>query len=227
MQDVEGLAQGARHRIGDGMVAADHHRQRAPGDHLLHHGGGVGEAPDHIGRPDLGVADVGDQAAAHLLDQIVLAGLRVVVAGAGGKAQRMLAQRPRPEPRAAHEGRALVGRHAHDRDHGVELRQIGADGRAQEGRDADERELEADVGGGIFGGIGHGRSTPLAAMGRLDTQNHAGGNGGPGGTLPVRTRDRGQSCEPACVCLAGRGIFSAREGGICAQPGWGKDVDQV
>jgi hypothetical protein len=162
-----------------------------------------------------------------LVGQIVLAGLRVVVTGAGSKAQRMLAQRARPEARAAHEGRALVGRHAHDRDHGVELRQIGADGRAQEGRDADERELETDVGGGIFGGIGHGRSTPLAAMGRLDTQNHAGGNGGPGGTLPVQMRDRGQSREPAPVCLAGRGHSSARGEGIRAQPGWGDEVDQV
>src|SRR5215468_10192603 len=92
---------------------------------------------------------------AKLLHQIVAAGLRIVVAGAtGGEAQRMLAQRPRAEARAAHEGRALVGRHAQDRDHGVELRDVRADGRAQEGGDADEGELEADVGGGIFGWIG-------------------------------------------------------------------------
>jgi hypothetical protein len=92
MDDVQLLVEGTEDRIGDRMIAAKHHRQRAAVEDPAHHGRDVLEGARRVGRMNVDVAYVGDQALRHLLDEIFAPRLGVVVAVAAAiETQGMLA----------------------------------------------------------------------------------------------------------------------------------------
>ena len=134
-------------RVGDRVVAAEHHRQRAFGEDRLGEVGRIVERALHVGGPDVDVADIGDGPVRHLVREVGASGLRVVEPGiGGGEAQRVLANRARPHARAGEERRAFVEGDPVNRDVGVERIEVGFDRRTQERGDADERAVEPDSG---------------------------------------------------------------------------------
>ena len=134
-------------RIGHRMVAAEHDRQRPPGQNRLGQVGRVVERAPDVGRPDVDIADIGDGSVRHLICEVGAPGLRVVEPGVGGgEAQRMLADRARTHARAGEEGRAFVEGNPEDSDIGVERFEIRLDRRAEERRDADKRAAKSDSG---------------------------------------------------------------------------------
>ena len=134
-------------RVGDGVVAAEDHRQRPPGEDRPGEVGRVVERALHVGGPHVDVADVGDGPVRHLVGEVGATGFRVVEPGVGGgEAQGMLSNRARPHARTREERRAFVERNPVDGDVGVERVEVRFDSRAQERGDPDERAVELDSG---------------------------------------------------------------------------------
>ena len=151
-------------RVGDRVVAAEHHRQRPPGQDCPGEIGRVVECALHVGGPYVDVADVGDGPVGHLVGEVGTPGLGVVEPGVGpGEAQRVLSDRAGPHARAREKGRAFVEGDPVDGDVGVERVEIRFDGRAQERGNADEGAVELDS--GLSAARCHDRLSHVAGQG--------------------------------------------------------------
>ena len=123
------------------MVAPDHHRKGARLQDRAHARLDVGVAPFGVGMDDVGVADIDDTDGGTEVGAVVL-----VVIGAGmaeGKERGCLAHRAGTEPGTGAELGAEVERSPEDRGVGLDLRPVLDIGPLAEGRDADERQVEA------------------------------------------------------------------------------------
>ena len=138
----------------DGMVAAQHHRQRTGLKDLAHPEFNVRVALHRVGVHDIGVADVddGDLAARKIGDVVLVV---VGAAMAEGEQRGGLADGARPETGAGTPLGAAVEGRAEDRDIGVDGVPIRLVGVFAEGADADEWQVQA---AGLIGIAGHGRS---------------------------------------------------------------------
>src|SRR5215469_8384056 len=144
MDHMNPLGEGADNWICDGMIASDHHGQAAARQDLLGHFGSAREAALDIGRSNISVTAVLNQAIAHLYVEVDPLRLRIVEAAfSENKTERMFSDRAWTETRASKEGRALIEGHTHYRDGAIELVEIVTYSRAKEGRNADEGSINA------------------------------------------------------------------------------------
>lgn len=104
LQHVERFVEAPDDRESDRVGASEHHGKGAPPDHVARQLRDRLEAPLGVGRVDIGVAEIGDQALRHLVGEIVAAGLDIVDAIPSRQAQRMLANGARSHSRARQEG---------------------------------------------------------------------------------------------------------------------------
>jgi hypothetical protein len=142
MDDVERVTESPDDGVRDGMVAPQHDRGTPSRQRPGHQGGDVVEGARHIGRNDVGVAQIDDALLAHLPVEEPTANRWVEVSRLpGDESKGVLPDRPWAEARPGHERRPFIGRGAEDDQFGLD-RIFGPEHRgAQERRDPHERHV--------------------------------------------------------------------------------------